>query len=121
MKLSFRKNIIKTTSLITPCSLVYSLHISLVSCYSIIVFCNLLLVGDEMTELPIRPMVHIFEDKPWPRVSCDNLSSHHQSGALSLLVGIIEIVLSLVEDFIELKYFHDVATPAPLCHKEPSL
>ena len=28
------------------------------------------------------------------------------SGALSL-VGIVEIVLSLVERFIELKYFHD--------------
>ena len=34
-----------------------------------------------------------------------------QSGALSL-VGRVEIVLSLVETFIELKYFHDVATPA---------
>ena len=43
----------------------------------------------------------------------------HQSGALSL-VGIVEIVLSLVETFIELKYFHDVATPALLCHKEPA-
>ena len=32
-----------------------------------------------------------------------------QSGALSL-VGIGESVLSLVESFIELKYFHDVAT-----------
>ena len=42
-----------------------------------------------------------------------------QTGALSL-VGIVEIVLSLVESFIELKYFHDVATPAPLCHKEPA-
>ena len=40
-----------------------------------------------------------------------------QSGALSL-VGRVEIVLSLVESFIELKYFHDVATPALLCHKE---
>ena len=28
-------------------------------------------------------------------------------------------MLSLVESFIELKYFHDVATPALLCHKEP--
>ena len=43
--------------------------------------------------------------------------SNIQSGALSL-VGIVEIVLSLVEIFIELKYFHDVATPALLCHKE---
>ena len=34
-----------------------------------------------------------------------------QSGPLSL-VGIVEIVLSLVESFIELKYFHNVATPA---------
>ena len=34
-----------------------------------------------------------------------------QSGALSL-VGIVEIELSLVESFMELKYFHDVATPA---------
>ena len=42
-----------------------------------------------------------------------------QSGALSL-VGIAEIVLSLVEIFIELKYFHDVATPALLWHKEPA-
>ena len=42
-----------------------------------------------------------------------------QSGALSL-VGRVEIVLSLVESFTELKYFHDVATPAPLCHKEPT-
>ena len=32
-----------------------------------------------------------------------------QSGALSLLVGIVEILLSLVESFIELKYFHGVA------------
>ena len=40
-----------------------------------------------------------------------------QSGALSL-VGIVEAWLSLVESFIELKYFHDVATPALLCHKE---
>ena len=29
------------------------------------------------------------------------------------MVGIVEILLSLVESFIELKYFHDVATPAP--------
>ena len=42
-----------------------------------------------------------------------------QSGALSL-VGIVEIVLSLVESFIEQKYFHDVAPPALLCHKEPA-
>ena len=42
-----------------------------------------------------------------------------QSGALSL-VGIVEILLSLVESFIELKYFHIVATPALLCHKEPT-
>ena len=27
--------------------------------------------------------------------------------------------LSLVENFTELKYFHDVATPALLCHTEP--
>ena len=26
-------------------------------------------------------------------------------------------MLSLVETFIELKYFHDVATPALLCHE----
>ena len=43
-----------------------------------------------------------------------------QSGALSL-VGIVEIVLSLVETFIEMKYFHNDATPALLCHKEPAL
>ena len=43
----------------------------------------------------------------------------YQSGALSL-VGRVEIVLSLVGSFIELKYFHDVATPALLCHKEPA-
>ena len=42
-----------------------------------------------------------------------------QSGALSL-VGIVEILLSLVESFIELKYFYSVATPALLCHKEPA-
>ena len=42
-----------------------------------------------------------------------------QSGALSL-VGRVEIVLSLVESFIEIKYMHDVATPALLCHKEPA-
>ena len=36
------------------------------------------------------------------------------------MVGIVEIVLSLVENFIELKYFHDVATPALLYHKEPA-
>ena len=39
------------------------------------------------------------------------VSSHHQSGALSL-VGRVEIALSLVETFIELNYFHDVAMPA---------
>ena len=42
-----------------------------------------------------------------------------QSGALSL-VGIVEAWLSLVESFIELKYFHGVAAPALLCHKEPA-
>ena len=42
-----------------------------------------------------------------------------QRGALSL-VGIVEILLSLVESFIELKYFHNVATPALWCHKEPN-
>ena len=42
-----------------------------------------------------------------------------QSGALSL-VGRVEILLSLVQSFIELKYFHDVATPALFCHKEPA-
>ena len=36
-----------------------------------------------------------------------------QSGALSL-VEIIETWLSLVESFIELKYFHGVAMPALL-------
>ena len=36
------------------------------------------------------------------------------------MVEIIEILLSLVESFIELKYFHDVATSALLCHKEPA-
>ena len=36
-----------------------------------------------------------------------NIKSVRQSGALSL-VGRVEIVLSLVESFIELKYFHDV-------------
>ena len=36
------------------------------------------------------------------------------------MVGRVEIVLSLVESFIELKYFHDVAMPALLCHKEPA-
>ena len=29
-------------------------------------------------------------------------------------------VFSLVESFIELKYFHGVATPVLLCHKEPA-
>ena len=48
-----------------------------------------------------------------------NIKSVRQSGALSL-VGRVEIVLSLVESFIELKYFHDVATPALLYHKEPA-
>ena len=43
-----------------------------------------------------------------------------QSGAFSL-VGIVEIVLSLVKNFIEQKYFYDVATPAPLCHKGTAL
>ena len=36
------------------------------------------------------------------------------------MVGIVEIVLLLVESFVELKYFQDVATPALLCHKEPA-
>ena len=49
-----------------------------------------------------------------------DLPAHNsQSGALSL-VGRVQILLSLVETFIELKYFHDVATPALLCHKEPA-
>ena len=47
------------------------------------------------------------------------VASVRQSGALSL-VGRVEILLSLVETFIELKYFHDVAMPALLCHKEPA-
>ena len=53
--------------------------------------------------------------------SSKQIFSEHslQNGALSL-VGIFEIVLSLVEIFMELKYFHDVATPALLCHKEPA-
>ena len=57
----------------------------------------------------------------WPQRAevTNNTTTTHQSGALSL-VGIVEIVLSLVESFIELKYFHDVATPALLCHKEPA-
>ena len=42
-----------------------------------------------------------------------------QSRALSL-VGIVEARLSLVESFIKLKYFHNVAAPALLCHKEPA-
>ena len=37
-----------------------------------------------------------------------------QSGALSL-VGRFE-----AWSFVEPKYFHDVATPALLCHKEPA-
>ena len=36
------------------------------------------------------------------------------------MVGRVEILLSLVESFIELKYLHSVATPALLYHKEPS-
>ena len=35
-----------------------------------------------------------------------------QRGALSLV--------RIVESSIELKYFHDVATPGLLCHKEPA-
>ena len=46
--------------------------------------------------------------------------AQHQSGALSL-VGRVEIVLSLVENFKELKYFHVVAPPALLCNKEPGI
>ena len=48
-----------------------------------------------------------------------NIFSNNQSGALSL-VGIVEILLSLVVSFTELKYFQDVTTPALLCHKEPA-
>ena len=51
--------------------------------------------------------------------SCCCKSELDQSGALSL-VGRLEILLSLVESFIELKYFHSDATPALLCHKEPA-
>ena len=54
-----------------------------------------------------------------PSVSPTRRLTGRQNGALSL-VGIVEIVLSLVESFIELKYFHDVAPPALLCHKEPA-
>ena len=43
----------------------------------------------------------------------------YQSGPLSL-VGIVEAWISLVDSFIELKYFHDVAPPALLCHEEPA-
>ena len=32
----------------------------------------------------------------------------------------VEAWLSLVESFKVLKYFHGVATPALLCHKEPA-
>ena len=32
----------------------------------------------------------------------------------------VEALLSLVESFIVLKYFHGDATPALLCHKEPA-
>ena len=50
---------------------------------------------------------------------CRQKLPSQQSGALSL-VGRVEIVLPLVESFIELKYFHDVAMPALFCHKEPA-
>ena len=56
----------------------------------------------------------VITDHHWRRGSTIN-----QSGALSL-VGRVEILLSLVESFIQLKYFHGVATPALLCHKEPA-
>ena len=48
-----------------------------------------------------------------------SVTTFTQSGALSL-VQRVEAWLSLVQSFIELKYFHDVATPALLCHKEPA-
>ena len=58
----------------------------------------------------VRP-VRLFKLPPLITTQLDTSHfSHHQSGALSL-VGIAEIVLSLVETFIELKYFHDVAMP----------
>ena len=46
---------------------------------------------------------------PPPTSSHQSHRSINQSGALSL-----------VESLIELKYFHGVATPALLCHKEPA-
>ena len=65
----------------------------------------------------------IKKNPPWVRPSswvrafilfvqtfCWGTTIHFQGGALSL-VGIVEIMLSLVESFIELKYFHNVATP----------
>ena len=49
----------------------------------------------------------------------DNQEVIIQSGALSL-VRIVQAWLSLVESFKVFKYFHDVATPTLLCHKEPA-
>ena len=53
------------------------------------------------------------------RISSGTAGYTEQGGALSL-VGIVEAWLSLVETFMELKYFYDVAPPALLCHKEPA-
>ena len=62
---------------------------------------------------------------PLPALVCSTvqckvvLPLFSQSGALSL-VDIVEIVILLVESFIELKYFHGVPTLALLYHKEPA-
>ena len=67
-----------------------------------------------------RYLYVIIYQQPSPPGDVQSSVPPYQSGALSL-VGRVEILLSLlVETLRELKYFHDVATPALLCHKEPA-
>ena len=48
------------------------------------------------------------------------IREREQVAEWSTLIGRVEILLSLVESFIELKYFHSVAMSALLCLKEPA-
>ena len=72
-----------------------------------------------MSQLPVVVVITSFRGFCVLFVFLHRERREEQSGALSL-VGIVEAWLSLVESFRDLKYFHSVATPVLLCHKEPA-
>ena len=53
-------------------------------------------------------------------LNCEKALSIKYSHLITLREWIVKIMLSLVESFIKLKYFHGVPGPALLCHKEPA-